>query len=205
MADQPSGNNPWVNVAPAGELALAIAVISIGALMLGKVDGSATLIIGIWIASGSIVHFVVGFGCMAKGQNVNANAFVLFAAFLMLAAGIEFIVRFFGMINGWGPIDHTINGYLWIPIWFAVWFFTPSVLKEAPLVFIFAVLCLDIAFPLTSLMHLGVLGKGFATVAGYALWGAGALTTYMAGATCVNNSYGRTVLPMGAPIIKKKQ
>lgn len=202
MSDNTSGKNAWVNVNAAGELALAIAVIGIGAMMLGKVDASASLVLGIWIACGSIVHFIVGFGSMAKGQNTNANAFVLFAAFLMLAAGIEFIVRYFAGIHGWGTVAHTINGYMWIPIWFAVWFWTPSVFKEAPLVFCIAVLGLDIAFPLTSLMHLGVLGHSYATLAGYSLWVSGVMTVYMGGASVLNNSFGRSILPLGTPIIK---
>lgn len=198
----PSGKSDWVNPAAAGELALAIAVIGIGSMLLGKVDSSASVILGIWLICGSIVHFIVGIGCMIKGTNTNANAFVLFAAFLMLAAGIEFIFRWFAGINGW-VIGHTINGYMWIPIWFAVWFWTPSVMKEAPLVFIITVFCLDIAFPLTSLLNLGVVGHGFAPIAGYALWTAGAMTIYMGGASVLNNSFGKSILPLGAPLIKK--
>lgn len=202
MADNNTpGKSTWVNVNAAGELALAVAVIGIGATLLGKVEPSQTVILGIWIMCGSLVHFAVGIGSMIKGLNTNANAFMLFAAFLMLAAGIEFILRWYAGTQGMS-IGHVINGYLWIPIWFAVWFWTPSVLKEAPLVFNLTVICLDIAFPLTSLMHLQVVGHGFAPVAGYALIMAGILTIYMGGASVLNNSYGRSVLPLGAPLIK---
>jgi len=205
MADINSpSKSTWVNVTAAGELALAIAVIGLGAQLLGRLDSTAGLILGIWIACGGLIHLAVGVGCQLKGLNTNANAFWLFGTFLMLASGIEFVVRYLAAVNGWGPIAHTVNGYMWIPIWFAVWFWTPSILKEAPLVFILTVLCLDIAFPITSLLHLKILGHAAAPVAGYCLWIAGALTTYMGGATVMNASFGRSILPLGAPIIKPK-
>jgi succinate-acetate transporter protein len=191
-----------VNVNAAGELALAIAVIGIGSLQLGFVKApESVLALGIWIACGSLVHFAVGIGCMIKGLNTNANAFVLFAAFLMLAAGIEFILQGTGVAT---PENHvsTINGFMWIPIWFAVWFWTISVLKEAPLVFIICVFGLDIAFPLTSLLNLHVLsGSGWHTLAGVALWVSGIMTTYMGGGTVVNATFKRSIFPMGKPLI----
>ncbi|EHL09115.1 hypothetical protein HMPREF0322_00146 [Desulfitobacterium hafniense DP7] len=199
MGDQE--NASWVNLAPAGSLTLAIATLGLFALHSGLVDKSGAVILGIWLIGGSIVHFIVGLVFVVKGANTQANAFVFFAAFLMLVSGTELIFRWAAGLHGWA-IDSRINGYLWIPIWFAVWFWTPSVLKESPLVFIIAVVALDVAFPITSLMYLGVLDHGFGLVSSYALLVAAITTTYFGGASVLNYSYGRSVLPLGCPLIK---
>jgi succinate-acetate transporter protein len=192
--------NTWADPSPAGLMALAIATFGFFAVLTGRVAPSGLILFAMWLFGGFIVHLFVGIIKTFKGESVDANAFVFFSAYLMLVAGLEFIVKWLALKNGW-EIDMRMSGYVWIPLWLAIWLWSPAIFKEAPLVFNVAVFAADIAFPIICLTTLGVLAPSYVPIAGYSLLVTGIMCLYLGGAAVVNATFQKGILPVGAPIL----
>lgn len=190
----------WADPGPAGLMALAIATFGFYAVLTGRVEGSGIILFAMWLFGGFIIHLFVGIIKTLKGEGVDANAFIFFSAYLMLVAALEFIVKWLAMKNGW-IIDMSISGYCWIPLWLAIWLWTPAIWKVAPLVFNIAVLAADIAFPVICLTTLGILAPSFVPIAGYCLLVTGIMCLYLGGAAVINPTFQKGILPVGAPIL----
>lgn len=193
----------WADPSPAGLMALAIATIGFFAVLTGRVEASAIIIFAMWLLGGFIVHLFVGVIKTLKGESVDANAFVFFSAYLMLVAALEFIVKFMAVNNGW-VIDARISGYLWIPLWLAIWLWTPAICRVAPLVFNIAVLAADIAFPVICLTTIGILSPSLVPIAGYSLLITSIMCLYLGGAALLNPTFQKGILPVGDPLLKPR-
>ncbi|WP_094602754.1 hypothetical protein SPSIL_033160 [Sporomusa silvacetica DSM 10669] len=200
MTDNSKG---WADPGAAGSMALSIAVFGFFAVLTGRVEGSGIILLSMWLLAGFVVHIIVAIVKLLSGNTVDGNAFIFFASFLMLAAALDFMIKWMAMQNGW-TIDTRMSGYLWIPLWLTTWLWTPAIWRTSPLVFNIAIFFMDIAFPFVCLTNLQVLAPAYASIAGYCLLLTGILTLWLGTAGMVNAAFGRNILPVGEPILKDK-
>lgn len=189
------------NVGSASCFALALAVIGFFALLTGKVDGSGTVLFGIWLIGGALIHIIMGITAIFTGDDLDSNAFIFFGSILMFVSGACLIVKWIAVVNGIS-IDSSIEGYLWIPLWFAIWLWTPAVLKLYPAVMALGLLPLNIGFPIVSLVNLGVMPPTMLPIAGYSFGLVALVFLYLGGAFILNPTFKKSILPIGTPIIK---
>lgn len=188
------------NPGPAGLVALAMACFTFYAIHTGKVEGSAAPLLGIWLLGGFVVQVIVGVMELNHGNILGGNIFTFFSAFFMLVTGLELIFKFFAAQNGWA-LDARIDGWAWGALAIALLTWTPGYFKS-PLSLLAVVLALDIAVPVVALMDLGILGHGWHAVSGNFLGIAGIFGLYTAWGVVLNTVYGRTIIPLGAPLVK---
>ncbi|MBP8784475.1 MAG: hypothetical protein KBH12_03270 [Synergistaceae bacterium] len=65
-------NEKWSNPSPAGLVALAVACFCFYALQTGKVDSSASLLLGTWLIGGFVVQVIVGLIDLKNGNHTGA-------------------------------------------------------------------------------------------------------------------------------------
>lgn len=200
MTDQCKG---WADPGAAGSMALSIATFGFFAVLTGRVEGSGIILLSMWLLAGFVVHIIVAIVKLLSGNTVDGNAFTFFASFLMLAAALDFMIKWLSAQNGW-EIDTRMSGYLWIPLWLATWLWTPAIWRKSPLVFDIAILFMDIAFPFVCLTNLQLLAPAYASIGGYCLLLTGISTLWLGAAGMTNAAFGRAVLPVGKPILSDK-
>ena len=188
------------NPAPAGLVALAMVCFTFYALHTGRLDSSATILLAIWLFGGFVIQLTVAIMELNHGNVLGGNVFLFFSSFFMLVTSLELFFKYFAGINGWA-FDARIDGYAWAALAIALLSWTPGYFKS-PLSMIITVLLLDIAVPVIALMDLGILGSGWHVVSGYSLGIAGFFALWTAAGIVLNNHFGKTVLPMGSPLIK---
>ncbi|NLU50780.1 MAG: hypothetical protein GXX09_10330 [Syntrophomonadaceae bacterium] len=191
----------WANPGPAGLTALAIACFTFYAVLTGKVDHSCIPLLGCWLIGGFIVQLIVGIVEILEGNLLGGNVFTFFAAFFMLTGGLEFFVKYAGAVNGW-TIDARIDGWAWLVLSITLIIWTFGYLKTAPLALNMVVIALDVACPIVAFRDLGILGASYSAIAGNMLLLAGIFGIYVAAGIILNGSFGKTILPLGGPVIK---
>ncbi|WP_066637083.1 acetate uptake transporter family protein [Desulfolucanica intricata] len=196
-----SKGHDWANPAPAGLVALAMACFTFFALLTGRVDHSAIGLLGCWLIGGFVIQVIVGLIELKEGNSTGGNVFTYFSAFFMLVSGMEMLFKYFAGVYGW-QIDARIDGWAWLPLAIALILWTPAYFKS-PLSLLVAVLALDPAVLMISLMDMGVLAKTYSPIAGNLLFIAGIFGLYTASAIILNTAFGRTILPMGSPLVKQ--
>lgn len=184
----------WANATPAGLVALAVACFCFFALLSGKVQGSATMLIGCWLIGGFVVQLIVGLLDLKSGNMTGGNTFLYFSAFFMLVSGAEMIVKTLCAANNIA-FDSTVDGWAWLCLTLVVMLWTPAFFK-VPNVLTLIVLCLDFALPFVTLKDMGILEASLYVIPAYGFLAAGVLGIYLSGATIINNTYGKTVLPI---------
>ncbi|MDK2887466.1 MAG: uncharacterized protein PWP72_344 [Thermoanaerobacter sp.] len=193
----------WANPGPAGLVALAMACFTFYAVFTGKVDHSATPLLGIWLLGGFVIQLCVGLIELKEGNTTGGNVFTFFSAFFMLVTGLELIFKFFAAVNGW-KIDARIDGWAWLALGIALLTWTPAYFKS-PLTLMAVVLALDPAIFIIALADMGVISRTLLPLAGNLLLLAGIFGLYTAMAVILNTAYGRAVVPFPGPIIKPVQ
>ncbi|HWP95557.1 MAG TPA: GPR1/FUN34/YaaH family transporter [Syntrophomonadaceae bacterium] len=193
-----SGNgHGWANPTPAGLVALAMACFTFFALLSGAVKPTAIPLLGIWLIGGFVVQVIVGVVELREGNSTGGNVFVFFSAFFMLVGGLEFIFKYFAMLNKW-PLDPTIDGWAWLTLTIAVWLWTAAYFRATSIMTLL-VFGLDIALPIITFTDLGLLAASWHVYAAYALLFSGCLALYVASAGLVNTAFNRTVFPLTKP------
>lgn len=194
-------NKEWAAPGSAGLVALAVACFGFFAVLSGTVKPTAVPVLGLWLLGGFVVQISVAIIELRKGIVTGGNVFLFFAAFFMFVGGFEFIFKYLVALNGW-PVDFTIDGWLWLPLWISLMLWTLAYLKESPAIMSLVVLLLDVGVFFVTFMDMGVLPRTWAPVAAYFLLGAGVFALWVAAAGIVNNAFGHAVLPMPGPMIK---
>ncbi len=198
-----SGNESgWANPAPAGLVALAVAEALFFASTGGHVSGTAAPLIGFWMLGGFVVQIIVALIELREGSMAGGNVFTIFAAFFMLVGAFEFTFKYFAGLNGW-PIDATIDGYAWAVLAMALIIFTPTYLKETPALFGIFILIIDVGLTILALMDLHIIGHDpwLPIFANMCLVNT-ILPLYLAAATVLGTTFGKSILPVGKPLIK---
>ncbi|OAT85536.1 hypothetical protein A6M21_05835 [Desulfotomaculum copahuensis] len=170
------------------------------ALLTGKVTAGVSPLMGIWLLGGFVVQLCVGLIELKEGNSTGGNVFTFFSAFFMLVTGLELILKFFAATNGW-KIDARIDGWAWLALAIALTTWTPAYFKS-PLTLCAVVVALDPALWIISLADMGAIARTPVPIAGVFLLIAGIFGLYTAAGVILNTEFGRTILPLGAPLIK---
>lgn len=192
----------WGNPGPAGLTALAIACFTFYAVLCGKVPHAALPFLACWLIGGFVVQLIVGIIELREGAVLGGNVFVVFCAFFMLTGALEFLVLTQGKAD---PAGMALDGYAWLVLLITLVLWTFSYLKTSPAALGLTVILLDIAVLFVTIEKLGMFGD-FAATAGYYgglfLLFTGIAGMYVAAGIQLNSAFGKTILPLGKPIIK---
>ncbi|MDR1066733.1 MAG: hypothetical protein LBL35_04800 [Clostridiales bacterium] len=181
----------WANATPAGLVALAVVCAGFFALLSGRVDHSATPLLGCWLIGGFVAQFIVAIIDLKSRSLTGGNTFLYFTCFFMLATGLEMFVKF----NADTPLDARLDGYAWGVLAIVTWLWTPAFFTKFSLLSI-VVLLLDIALPILALTDLKILGPEYSPIAAWALLGDSLVALYLASGMIVNSAFGKKVYPM---------
>ena len=191
----------WANPAPAGLTALAIACFTFFAILTGIVPHSSSPLLGCWLIGGFTVQIVVALIELREGSLLGGNVFLFFSAFFMLTGGLEFLLKASSTFAEFG-VTSEIDGWAWLVLLITLILWTPAYLKTSPRVMGLLVLILDVGVLFVALRDLGLVAASVsAPIAGYALGLGGIFAIYFAAAIQLNAAFGKTVLPVGKPIL----
>ena len=193
-------NNGWANPGPAGLTALAMACFIFFALLTGQTTHEAIGLMGIWLLGGFVIQIVCGVMELLNGNTTGGNVFTFFSAFFMLATGLELIFKFFAGINGW-KIDAHVDGWAWLALSTSLTLWTPAYFKAAKSMLAVVILVLPGLWIIT-LVDIGVGPKTLMPIAGWFLFAAGWTALYTGAAVVLNTTFGKAILPTGAPLVK---
>lgn len=197
----------WANPTPAGLVALAVACFCFFAFLNGFInrapgESNAMPLMGCWLLGGFVIQIVVALLDLRSGNSAGGNTFLYFSSFFMLVSGLEFLLKSF--VPG---LDTRVDGWAWFALTLVVWLWTPAFFKSPALLTV-VVLALDIALPFITLMDLKVFSAEFAAIgapiAAWSLMVSGLSAIYLASATILNGTFGKTVLPNPGPLYKGK-
>jgi hypothetical protein len=191
------------DASPASALALGTSTMGVFCALTGIIEIQGFLPLGIWLLGGFSIHLYAGIFALCKGNSLDAGICVYYGNYLELVGGLGFILKWVHFQFG-GGIDFLLDGYLWIPLWIGLWFWSCAIFQTCPGVLDIGILFADIAFPLISLTGMGVLGAPFDTIAGFCLLGTSVSFMYLGGASMVNIALERDVFPLGKPIFLRK-
>jgi len=82
-----SSHGNWVGAGPAGLVALAVACFCFFALLTGRIDHSAIVIMGVWLIGGFVIQIITALLELKEGNLLGGNVFTFFSAYFMLIAG----------------------------------------------------------------------------------------------------------------------
>jgi len=187
-------NNEWANPPPAGLVSFAVACFGFFATLTGKVEASASVLLGIWLLGGFIIQIIVALLDLKSGNIAGGNTFLFFSGFFMFVGGTGMITKFFFAMKGI-PIDTRIDGWAWIVLTVVLILWTPSFFK-GPLTLAIIIIITNLASPFITLIDLKILPHDFAFIPGYILLIAGIIAIYLSTALVINGTYGRTILPI---------
>ncbi len=188
----------WANPTPAGLIALAVACFCFFAMLNGQVTAEASLLMGLWLLGGFLVQFVVALCDLKAGNLSGGNVFLYFSAYFMFVTGAEFILKYVCSLKGIA-LDGRIDGWAWLVLTLVTLLYTPAFFKASKCL-LYIVLLLDIALPFITLRDFGLVN--LTVISAWALLGAGIVGLYLSGALVLNGTFGKTVLPIGKPIIR---
>jgi len=156
-----------------------------------------TMILAMGIFYGGLAQIIAGALEYKKGNTFGVTAFTSYGAFWLTLVGLLVIPKLIPGFNG--PNDTAMGAYLTMWGLFTFLMFISTLKKNTALQFVF--LSLTILFCLLALGHFT--GNSMITkLAGYEGIICGLSAIYLAMAEVINETYGKTVVPIGGPIIK---
>ena len=188
---------------PAGLAALSIAGFAFFALLTGRVSHDAAPILACWLVGGAVCQVVAGLIELKDHDITGGNIMLFFGSFFMLVAALSLSTKY-GLHAAGLPFDATIEGWCWLAGGGFLVIMTPCYLKTPKLLF-WAIVMADIAVLCIALMDLKVTVLPLplmATVAGWLLLGVGLIGIYLGGATAINTTFGKSILPTTTPYVK---
>lgn len=210
-ATQPSFATPI----PAGLGALAVACFAFGAVYLEKVTLAGYPLLAAWLIGGGIVQIVTGL-IELKDKNVTAgNVFLFFSAFFMFSAALSVFAKFvmvFLVKNGMFSelLDlktyKVVEGYCWIGGALFITVIIPSYIKAAPRPLTLMIILLTVCLWLIAGLDLQLIedpNKFWHHCVGYLVITSGLIAIYIVGAVCNNSVFGKELIPLFVPSIKK--
>ena len=156
--------------------------------------GSMILAMGIFY--GGIAQIIAGILEYRKGNTFGVTAFTSYGLFWISLVGLLIMPTF---IPGFeGPGDTAMGSYLFMWGLFTFMMFISTLKKPKALQFVF--ISLTILFWLLALGHF--VDPLFTKIAGYEGIICGLSAIYLAMAEVINETFGKTILPVGGPTIK---
>jgi len=156
--------------------------------------GSMILAIGIFY--GGIAQIIAGILEYKKGNTFGMTAFTSYGLFWISLVALLIMPKF---ISGFeGPGDTAMGSYLFMWGLFTALMFISTLKHPKALQFVF--LSLTILFWLLALGHF--VDPVFTIIAGYEGIICGLSAIYLAMAQVMNETFGKTILPIGGPTVK---
>jgi succinate-acetate transporter protein len=156
--------------------------------------GSMILSMGIFY--GGIAQIIAGVLEYRKGNTFGVTAFTSYGLFWLSLVGLLMIPKIIPGFNG--PDDTAMGSYLFMWGLFTFLMFISSLKKPKALEFVF--ISLSVLFWLLALGHF--VDPVFTTIGGYEGIICGLSAIYLAMAEVINETYGKTVVPVGKPLLK---
>jgi len=157
--------------------------------------GSMILAVGIFY--GGIAQIIAGILEYKKGNTFGVTAFTSYGLFWLTLVGLIVIPTLIPGVTG--PGDTAMGCYLFMWGLFTGLMFISTLKKPKALQFVFG--SLTILFWLLALGHF-LQNPDITIVAGYEGIICGLSAIYLAMAEVMNETYGKTILPIGGPTIK---
>jgi len=155
-----------------------------------------TMILAMGIFYGGIAQIIAGILEYRKGNTFGVTAFTSYGLFWFSLVGLLIIPK---IVSGFeGPDDTAMGSYLFMWGLFTFLMFISSLKHPKALQFVF--LSLTILFWLLALGHL--VDPVYGTIGGYEGIICGLSAVYLAMAQVMNETFGKTILPIGDPTIK---
>ncbi len=189
-------NGVLANPAPLGLMGFGMTTVLLNIHNAGFIPLD-TMILAMGIFYGGLAQIIAGALEYKKGNTFGLTAFTSYGAFWLTLVGLLVIPK---LIPGFsGPNDTAMGAYLMMWGLFTFLMFISTLKKNTALQFVF--LSLTILFGLLALGHFT--GNSMITkLAGYEGIICGLSAIYLAMAEVINETYGKTVVPIGGPIIK---
>ena len=156
--------------------------------------GSMILAMGIFY--GGIAQIIAGILEYRKGNTFGVTAFTSYGLFWLSLVGILIIPKLVSGFNA--PGDTAMGSYLFMWGLFTFMMFISTLKKPKALQFVF--ISLAILFWLLALGHF--VDPVFTKIAGYEGIICGLSAIHLAMAEVINETFGKTILPVGGPTIK---
>jgi succinate-acetate transporter protein len=189
MADKELLANP----APLGLMGFGMTTVLLNIHNAG-VYALGTMILAMGIFYGGLAQIIAGILEFKKGNTFGVTAFTSYGLFWMSFVGLLVLPAFTGFA---GPDDTALGSYLFMWGLFTMLMFIGTLKKNFMLSVIFGTLF--VLFYLLALEHWGYISGTWIGVEGIIC---GLSAVYLAMAEVINDSFGRTVLPIGRAILK---
>ena len=157
--------------------------------------GSMILAMGIFY--GGLAQIIAGALEYRKGNTFGVTAFSSYGLFWLSFAGLVIIPKIFPVVEA--PSDYALGWYLFMWGLFTGLMFISTLKKPKALQFVFG--SLTILFWLLATGHF-LQNPDILHFAGYEGIICGMSAIYLAMAEVMNETYGKTILPIGGPTIK---
>jgi len=155
-----------------------------------------TMILAMGIFYGGIAQIIAGILEYRKGNTFGVTAFTSYGLFWLTLVGLLIIPK---IVPGFeGPGDTAMGSYLFMWGLFTFLMFISSLKHPKALQFVFG--SLTILFWLLALGHF--IDPVYGKIGGYEGIICGLSAIYLAMAQVMNETFGKTILPIGGPTIK---
>ncbi len=155
-----------------------------------------TMILAMGLFYGGIAQIIAGILEYRKGNTFGVTAFTSYGLFWISLVGLLIMPK---LISGFeGPGDTAMGSYLFMWGLFTFLMFISTLKHPKALQFVF--ISLAILFWLLALGHF--VDPVFTTIAGYEGIICGLSAIYLAMAQVMNETFGKTILPIGGPTVK---
>jgi len=161
-----------------------------------------SIILAMGIFYGGLAQIIAGILEFRKGNTFGVTAFTSYGLFWMSLVFLwVFPTVFAGSAQASAPSETFMGWYLFMWGFFTMMMFIGTLKKNFSLSFIF--LTLFILFYLLALKDWGMIPTNIAWLIGVEGIVCGFSAVYLAMAEVINENLGRTVLPIGRPVIRK--
>lgn len=191
----------FANPAPAGLIALSLVCFCLFAVLTGRVPAEALPMLACWQMGGFVVQIITGVIELKDHNIAGGNVFTYFAAFFMLTGALQSITKYLFIVNK-VPFSVAVDGWAWLVLAIGTTALTPAFLAGSPFLFL-ALVTADIAIWAVALGDLAIIGGPAAhAIAAWFLLFTGILGLYIAMGVVLNNTFKKSVIPLGTPIVK---
>jgi len=159
--------------------------------------GLNTMILAMGIFYGGLAQIIAGILEYRKGNTFGVTAFTSYGLFWM---SFVFLLILPGLVGVTGPSEIFLGWYLFMWGLFTMMMFIGTLKKNIALSVVF--FTLFVLFYLLALRDWGFISKDISGFIGIEGIICGLSAIYLAMAEVINESFGKTILPIGRPILK---